>query len=299
MTPEKLIRFATIITLVAAFTLFSSKVGVWYFTDSVSLMAAAVDNIGDFLASLVAFFAARYALRPADDNFSWGYSKAEPLASLTLGAFVCGSAFFLIGGGLSRIGEPVVAVAHPEAVIAVMILSIVITGALFLFQRWAAKRTQSTIIHADSMHYQMDFLLNIAVIVAMLLQPFWAWFDVMFGLIIAVYVLWHTGSHIIMHSFDQLMDKELSQEDRDSIVKVIEGQKGIVSYHDLRTRRSGRNRFVQVHIDLDKRLSLEDAHNIGDNVMNQIEALFDPSEVIVHLDPIDLPVKAKKTWIKV
>lgn len=287
MTPEQLIRLTTTITLCAAFVLFTSKVGVWYYTDSVSLMAAAVDNIGDFLASLVAFFAARYALRPADEKFSWGYSKAEPLATLTLGAFVCGSAFFLIGGTAAKIGSTAAIVTQPYAVIAVMILSIVITGALVIFQRWSAKQTNSTIIYADSIHYQMDFLLNFVVIAAMLLQPFWIGIDALFGLIIAGYILWHTFSHIIMHSFEQLMDKELSEADREKIIAIIEEHFGVIDYHDLRTRRSGRHRFIQVHIDLDSFLPLYAAHEIGDKIMNAIEKEFAPADVIIHLDPIE------------
>lgn len=298
MTAEQLIRLTTIITLCAVFLLLSTKVGVWYFTDSVSLMAAAVDNIGDFLASLVAFFAARYALRPADEKFSWGYTKAEPLSTLTLGAFVCGSAFFLIGSSLAKLTSPTI-VVMPEAVIAVMAFSIVVTGALFVFQRWAAKRTQSTIIHADSIHYQMDFLLNMAVIAAMFLQSFWIGFDALFGFLIAAYILWHTFSHIIRHSFEQLMDKELSDQDRNKIIAVIESYDDVISYHDLRTRRSGRYRFIQVHIDLNQKLVLLDAHEISDKIMIEIETMFEPAEVIVHLDPVEPPIKAKTSWVKI
>ena len=298
MTPEQLIKLTTIITLCTVFVLLGTKVAVWSFTDSVSLMAAAVDNIGDFLASLVAFFAARYALRPADEKFSWGYTKAEPLSTLSLGAFVCGSAFFLIVSSLSKMAAPT-AVIMPEAVIIVMIFSIIITGALFLFQRRIAKQTQSTIIHADSIHYQMDFLLNIAVIAAMILQNFWVGFDALFGLLIAAYILWHTFSHIIRHAFEQLMDKELSNHDRNKIIAVIESYDDVINYHDLRTRRSGRYRFIQVHIDINQNLVLNHAHEIGDKIMVEIEAMFKPAEVIIHLDPVKPPKKAKTSWVEI
>ena len=298
MTAEQLIRLATIITLCTVFVLLGTKVAVWSFTDSVSLLAAVVDNIGDFLASLVAFFAARYALRPADEKFSWGYTKAEPLSTLTLGAFVCGSAFFLIVGSLTKMAAPTIVVMS-GAVIIVMIFSIIITGALFLFQRRIAKRTQSTIIHADSIHYQMDFLLNIAVIAAMLLQSFWIGFDALFGLFIAAYILWHTFFHIIRQAFEQLMDKELSEQDRNKIIAIIESYDSVIGYHDLRTRRSGRYRFIQVHIDLSQTLVLFDAHEIGDKIMVEIETIFDPAEVIIHIDPVKPPRKAKTSWVKI
>ncbi len=297
MTPEKLIRLTTTITLCAAFVLFASKIGVWSFTDSASLLAAAVDNIGDFLAGLVAFVAVRYALRPADDKFKWGYSKAEPLASLTLGTLVCGSALFLIFESFSKIQAPT-EVHMPWAVIAVMVFSIIITGTLFAYQRWVARTTQSTIIHTDSVHYQMDFLLNITVIATMYLQQFWIGFDSLFGLLIAVYILWNTFSHIIKHSFDQLMDKELSQKQQDEIISIIMNHSEVINYHELRTRRSGRYRFIQVHIDLDKKLTLEDAHTIADELMVEIEKKFEPAEVIIHQDPVE-STKTTTSWIKV
>lgn len=297
MTPEKLIRLTTIVTLCAAFVLFASKIGVWSFTDSASLLAAAVDNIGDFLASLVAFVAVRYALRPADEKFKWGYSKAEPLASLTLGVFVCASAFFLVFESFSKM-QTATEVHMPWAVVAVMVFSIIVTGILVAYQRWVAKTTQSTIIHADSVHYQMDFLLNITVIAAMYLQQFWIGFDPLFGLLIAAYILWHTFSHIIKHSFDQLMDKELSHQQQDEIISIIMNHSEVIDYHELRTRRSGRYRFIQVHIDLDKKLTLEDAHIIGDEIMVEIEKQFALAEVIIHLDPVE-STESTISWVKV
>lgn len=286
MTPEKLIKLTTTLTLVAAFLLFTSKIVVWYFTGSVSLMAAAVDNIGDFLASLVAFFAARYALRPADDGFSWGYTKAEPLSSLALGMFVSGAAFFLIIESISKIGIANHVIVAPGAVIAVMVFSIVLTGALVLLQRWAVKHTDSTIIHADSIHYKMDFLLNIAVIVTMFLQPFWSGFDPLFGLIIAGYIVHHTYGHIIKPAVKQLMDAELSEEDKQKILDIVAKYDDVLGYHELRTRRSGRARFIQVHLEMDENKTLFEAHEIADEIMIEIEQNFHLAEVIVHVDPI-------------
>ena len=162
-----------------------------------------------------------------------------------------------------------------------------------------ARTTQSTIIHADSIHYQMDFLLNITVIAAMFLQKFWIGFDPLLGLLLAVYILWHTFTHIIRHAFGQLMDKELSQQQRDEIVSIIMNHPEVIDYHELRTRRSGRYRFVQVHIDLDKTLTLEDAHIISDKIMTEVEEKFAPAEVIIHLDPVESADDATTSWIKV
>ena len=249
-------------------------------------MAAAVDNIGDFLASLVAFFAARYALRPADSEFSWGYMKAEPLSSLALGTFVCGAAFFLIIESISKIGSTAHVIIAPGAVIAVMTFSIVLTGALVLLQQWTVKRTDSTIIHADSIHYKMDFLLNIAVIITMFIQPFWSGFDPLFGLIIAVYIIWNTWSHIIKSSINQLMDAELSDNDKQKILNIVNKYDDILGYHDLRTRRSGRARFIQIHLEMDETKTLFEAHEVADKIMIEIENEFHMAEVIVHTDPV-------------
>ena len=285
MNPDKLIKLTTTLTLIAAFLLLLSKVIVWHFTGSVSLLAAAIDNMGDLFASIVAFFAARYAMQPADEEHRWGHSKAEPLTSLALGTFVCGAAFFLIIETIGNISATHV-VAMPWAVVGVMLFSIILTGCLFTFQKWVAKHTDSTIIHADSIHYKMDFLLNIAVIITMGLQTFWFGFDLVFGFIIAGYILWHTIREIIRPAMSQLMDAELSKHDQQKIIEIIIFHTKVMGYHDLRTRRSGRDRFVQIHLDLDENLLLKEAHEIGDEIMHLIENLFHRVEVIVHLDPV-------------
>lgn len=284
MDSDKLIKLTTTLTVVAALFLFLSKVAVWYFTGSVSLLAAAIDNMGDLFASLVAFFAVRYAMQPADEKHKWGHSKAEPLTSLALGTFVCGAAFFLIIETFGNIGAAHI-VVMPWAVVGVMLFSLILTGCLFTLQRWTVKHTDSTIIHADSIHYKMDFLLNIAVIVTMGLQLFWVGFDLIFGFIIAGYILWHTIREIIRPAMSQLMDAELTEHDQEEIIETILSHPTVMGYHDLRTRRSGRDRFVQVHLDLDENLSLREAHEIGDEVMHLVENLFHRIEVIVHLDP--------------
>lgn len=285
MNPDKLIKLTTTLTLVAVLLLLSSKIIIWYFTGSISLLAAAIDNMGDLFASIVAFFAARYAMRPADEEHRWGHSKAEPLTSLALGIFVCGAAFFLIIKTFGSIGVTHI-IVMPWAVVGVMLFSIILTVCLFTLQKWTAKHTDSTIIHADSIHYKMDCLLNIAVIVTMGLQIFWVGFDLVFGFIIAGYILWHTVQEIIRPAMSQLMDAELTKHDQQRIIETILSHSMVKGYHDLRTRRSGRDRFVQVHLDLDENLPLKEAHEIGDEVMHLIENLFHRIEVIVHLDPV-------------
>lgn len=284
-TISQLLKLSTWVTIAVAFLLFSSKLSVWYFTGSAALLAVTIDNIGDFLASLVAFFAIRISLRPPDENHKWGHMKAEPLASLALGTFVLGIAFFLIITSIQGLIVGTV-VAFPIYVIYVLIFSLVLNGLLVIFQQWIIKHTDSTLIRADSAHYQMDFLLNFAVILAIGLQNYWAGFDSLFGLLIGVYIIRHTYRHIIKPSMKQLMDEELSSKDIDDIVTIVSNHPKALGYHDLRTRKSGSMRFIQIHVDVDKTMNITKAHNIGDDIMNDIEKIFTHAEVIVHVDPI-------------
>ena len=134
MNSDELIKLTTTLTLIAVLLLFSSKIIVWYLTGSVSLLAAAIDNMGDLFAGLVAFFTVRYAMQPADEKHRWGHSKAEPLTSLALGTFICGAAFFLIIESFGNIGVTHV-ITMPWAVVGVMLFSIVLPGCLLTFQR--------------------------------------------------------------------------------------------------------------------------------------------------------------------
>jgi len=287
MAPQetaKLLRLATYASISVAVILIIAKLIAWGLSDSVSLLATLIDSVLDALASLINLIAVRHALTPADKEHRFGHGKAEALAGLSQSMFIAGSAGFLLLEAGRRIVSPIQVEAAGVGM-AVMVFSIAATLLLLAFQQHVIRKTNSTAIKADALHYRTDVLVNGSVIAALWLSvQGWAGFDALFALVIGIYIL-YSAWEIITLSYDHLMDRELPDEQREEIKQLVLKHKKARGLHDLRSRHSGTITFIQLHLELDDDLSLLEAHKISDEVEASLLEAFPESEIIIHIDP--------------
>jgi cation diffusion facilitator family transporter len=285
----RLMRLATVAALAVALSLALAKAIAWWQSGSVSLLAGLTDSLLDGAASLLNLIAVHYALRPADEDHRYGHGKAEALAGLGQALFIAASAVLVGVQGVQRLLEPQ-ALAAEGLGIAVMLLSLALTGALLLFQRHVVRLTGSTAVQADSLHYRSDLLLNAGILLALLLASFgWHQLDPLFGIGIALYILWSALS-IAREAAAVLMDQEIAAELSERMHVLACGVPSVLGAHDLRTRTSGTRLFVQLHVVLPGELSLVQAHALCDQVEAAIRAEFPRAEVLVHADPPEVAV---------
>lgn len=283
----RLLRLATYASTSVALLLIAVKLAAWGASGSVSLLATLIDSVLDALASIINLVAVRHALTPADREHRFGHGKAEALAGLSQSLFIAGSAGFLLFEAVDHIINPV-AVKSVELGIMVMIISIVATVLLLGFQQYVIRKTNSTAIRADALHYKTDLMVNSSVIVALLLASVgWPGFDGLFAAVIGIYIL-YSAREIIITSYDHLMDRELPDEDREKIKALVLEHPSARGLHDLRSRHSGTMTFIQLHLELDDHLSLMAAHKISDEVEERILSVFPGSEIIIHIDPLSV-----------
>lgn len=282
---HRLMRWATYASVSVASILIVSKLYAWTVTDSVSLLSTLIDSLLDAAASLINLLAVRHALQPADREHRFGHGKAEPLAGLAQSAFITGSAVFLLFEAAERLANPKM-ITGTEVGYVVMVISIVLTLILVIFQRYVVKQSGSVAISADSLHYQTDLLINASVILSLYLvsQMNWPLADPLFAIAIVAYII-YTAWQIGHDAYQILMDRELPDEDRDKIRKIVLAQPGVLGMHDLRTRSSGTQAFIQLHLELDGEMKLKDAHVIADRVELEVGSAFPNAEVMVHEDP--------------
>ncbi|KHL70822.1 MULTISPECIES: cation diffusion facilitator family transporter [Pseudomonas] len=284
----RLLRLATGAALATALTLALVKAVAWWLSGSVSLLAGLTDSLLDGAASLLNLIAVHYSLRPADDDHRYGHGKAEALAGLGQALFIGVSAVLVAIHGVQRLLDPQ-PLGDTDAGIAVMVLSIVLTAVLLLFQRHVVRTTGSTAIHADSLHYRSDLLLNASILVALLLAGAGLlWLDAAFGIGIAGIILW-SALGIVREAAAVLMDEELAPQHTERMHALACGVPDVLGAHDLRTRRSGTLWFVQMHVELPAELTLEEAHARCEAVSAAIRAEFPQSDVLVHADPCHTP----------
>jgi ferrous-iron efflux pump FieF len=283
----RLMRLATYASIIVAITLVFAKTVAWALTDSVSLLATLIDSTLDALASLINLFAVRHALSPADKEHRFGHGKAEALAGLAQSTFIAGSAGFLLLESGRRLLNPVPLESYGPGMV-VMLFSIALTLALMMFQRHVIRKTNSTAIKADALHYRTDFIVNGSVILALWLAvEGWGGFDALFAIGIAVYILYSAWG-IVRQSLDDLMDRELPTAEREAIEKIATAHLQVNGMHDLRSRRSGMATFLQLHLEVDDDLTLLQAHEISDDVERQLQEAYPTAEIIIHIDPISV-----------
>ena len=281
----RLMRLASVASVGAALLLIALKFGAFLQTGSVSLLSTLFDSALDAAASIVNLMAVRQALIPADAEHRFGHGKAEPLAGLVQVAFILGSSVLLLKEVVEHFITPQ-PIAAPEVGIAVMVISLVVTGLLVLLQRHVVRRTGSIAIKSDQAHYMTDFLVNFSVIAALVLSArfHWWWIDPAIGLAIAIFIA-GAALRIGKDALDMLMDREMEEAERNRIKEIVRAHPQVLNLHDLRTRAAGRDTFIQFHLELDGALSLSAAHRISDAVEADVRAAFPGAEVIIHEDP--------------
>ena len=286
--PERarlLMRRATNLAVAAAALMIVGKLGAWLATDSVSILSSLADSVMDVLASLINLYAVRQALQPPDREHRFGHGKAEPLAGLGQALFISASAIFLIVEAVGRILEPE-PIARAPVGIGVMVFATIVTTALVTYQRRVVRLTGSTAIRADALHYASDILMNIGVIAALALAMTvgWGLADPIIALVIAAVII-HAAVRVARSAIQQLMDREFPEQDRERIRQIVLEHPDVRNCHDLRTRRSGIDSFIQVHVEMDSSLTLLRAHEISDDVEARIRKVFPHAEVLIHADP--------------
>jgi cation diffusion facilitator family transporter len=239
----------------------------------------------DLIASLATFWAVRFAVTPPDAEHRFGHGTAEAFASLMQAGLVFASAALIAREAIGGILDPH-PLQHEGWAIAVMVVSTGLTALLVSAQTRILRRTSSVAVSGDRAHYASDLASNV---VALLGIAGSAWLglgnlDAAAALIVAGLLLWGAIS-VFREAADQLMDRELPDEDRARIVRLAAADPRVTDVHQLRTRASGPYVHMQMHVDLDPDLTLETAHEVVVAAEKRILEAFPAADIIIHADP--------------
>ncbi|GGY42834.1 cation diffusion facilitator family transporter [Parvularcula lutaonensis] len=277
----------TVAALCVAGLLIAAKAYAFFVSGSVAVLGSLADSALDLLGSAAAFFAVRYASQPPDDDHRFGHEKAEAVSALAQAFLISASALFIAVESIKRLVHPQ-PLEDSGAAIAVLTFGVVATVGLVTFQTFALRRSGSLVVEGDRAHYLGDVIAHSGALAAVFLSARFGFFraDAIAGLVAAFFLAWSVRE-LVGKALPQVMDQELPDEDRDRIIAIIDEEPEAYGFHNLRTRRSGNVRFVQMHLDMRPDLTLREAHEIADRVEKKIEAIFPDTDVIVHQDPLE------------
>lgn len=255
------------------------------YTGSLAILSSLIDSLSDVFASSITYIAVKFSTKPANCNHRYGYGRAESLSALIQAAFVAGSGLFVLYDGFNRIFNPTT-IQQTTFGIVIMIISLVSTFILILFQKHVAKITNSIAISADSEHYKVDILTNFSIIISLVAVKVFNinWLDILTAALISIYLIYNAYK-IAYEAIGSLTDKELDEKIRNKVVQIIKSCADIKGFHDFRSRDLGGVYFFELHLEFDGNLTLFETHKLTEIVENKIKAEFDNSQVIIHQDP--------------
>lgn len=272
------------VALAAALTLL--KVAAAVYTGSLAVLSSMIDSLADIFASSITFVAVKFASMQATDDHRYGFGKAEAISALVQSAFVAGSGIFVLYDGIMRLFMRKT-VGDPDFGIVVMVISLAATTALILFQKYVAKRTNSLAIAADSAHYTVDVVTNLAIIATLVVVKLFEiyWFDTVTALAVAGYLLLNAYK-LACGAVSVLTDAELSDDIRKKVCRIVMENPFSQGIHDLRTRDLGGAYMFEFHLELDGDLPLSAAHEMTEAVEDNLLDEFPNAQIIIHQDPM-------------
>ncbi len=270
------------------------KIAIGLAGGSLAMLADGFHSLSDMATDVAVIFGVHFGGKEPDRDHPYGHGRIETFSA----AFV---ALMLVVVGIGMIykaGRDIAQMHHPQgsacemlssAVLAAAILSILVKETLYQWTRRVALKTHSTALYANAWHHRSDALSSIAVLIGVIaVRMGYSYGDPLAAVAVALMIILVAG-RIISDCFRELSERAVDRDTLEQIEKVIQSDDRVRQWHRLRTRSVGREIFLDLHILVDPRLNIAEAHRIADalerNLHDQIQR---PVNVIVHMEP-DLP----------
>jgi cation diffusion facilitator family transporter len=281
---------AAAVSIISNTSLIALKVVAGLITGSVAILTEAIHSGVDLVASFIAYFSVRQAETPADEEHRYGHEKFENVAAAAEGVLILiGSGVIVYAAIRSLIeGAELVSLGIGIGVVA-FATAVNLIVSTWLYRQ--ARLSQSAALEGDAAHLRTDAYTSAGVLVGLALAQITGahWLDPAIALVIAGAII-VTGTKIVARSWGVLVDEALPPDEQDEIREAIEAfaSRGVVGYHQLRTRRAGARRYVDLHVQFRSGTSLEDAHGTAHALQDEIERrLPGGTDVLIHLEPAD------------
>jgi len=264
------------------------KVVVSWLTGSISILAQATDSLLDLFAAIITFSAIRFAVKPADSEHPYGHGKMEDIAGTIQGVLIFIAGGLIIYFSTRRIIEGS-SVELVQSGLVVMLISIVASVFLSRHLLKVSRATNSVALEANAKNITADAYSAVAVVVGLVVVQFTQFYiiDPIIAICVAIYIL-KLAVDTMRKPISGLLDETLPPPEKMAIeASLIKHSHEIVSYHELRTRRAGSQYYIDLHMVMSKDITLENAHQICDQVESEIKDELCNANVTIHVEPCD------------
>ena len=287
---ESLERFAWL-AVAAAIATIGLKTWAWWLTGSVGLLSDALESLVNLAAALMALWMLRVSAAPPDEDYPYGFSKAEYFSAALEGALIVLAAGAIVYAAVPRLLQPEPLEAPLAGLAVTFLASLINLGAGAVLIR-TGKRHHSITLEADGRHLMTDVWTSAGVIVGVALVYLTGWLrlDPIIALAVAAHIVW-TGISLVRRSVAGLLDAAIGQEDQQEVTKIFAeyARRYRVKFHAFRTRRAGARRFISFHLLVPDEWSVAQAHRLSEEIEERIRSLVANAGVFVHIEPISDP----------
>jgi cation diffusion facilitator family transporter len=262
------------------------KAAAWWLTGSAALYSDALETVVNIAASVIAYFALRVAMQPADRDHPFGHAKAEFLAAAVEGALIVAAAASILQHAYVTFGHPAPLDAPWRGVVLNLVATVVNFAWAQVLLR-AGRASRSAALTGDGRHLMTDVVTSIGIVigVACVVLTGLQWLDPAVAALTAIYVLW-SGLRLIRQSAGGLMDEALDDATLAQIQAVIRAHgRGALEAHDLRTRHAGQSTFLEFHLVVPGDMRVADSHEICDRIEAAFRREMDHLIVSIHVEP--------------
>lgn len=277
------------LALVAVLGLVGLKVVVAVLTGSISIFAQTADSFLDLLAIVITFFAIGIAAKPADEGHPFGHGKVENISAVVQAVLIFAASGLIIYSAVKRIisGD---ALEFTEAGIGVMVVSIVTSILLSRHLFRVSRATDSPALEAIAHNIAADVYSAAGVLVGLVVIRFTGFniLDPIVALAVALIIL-KTAYNVLRKSFGGLIDTRLPEAEEAEIMACIKEHSGeLVGFHELRTRKAGSQRYIDLHLVMHKNASLEGAHRMCDHLEQDLKSRLTNASITIHVEPCSI-----------
>jgi cation diffusion facilitator family transporter len=275
-------------SIIVSVVVFGMKMAAWWATGSVGLLSDALESTVNIVAAVVALFALRTAMKPADAMHHFGRGKAEYFSASIEGFMILLAALIIVYTAIDRIISP----RELEQIgwgLTISTVAAVINGGSALILLRAGKLHRSPVLIADGKHLMTDVWTSVGVIVGVGLVVVTGWnrLDGIVALAVGLNII-VTGINLLRSSTAGLMDKALSDDDHLKIVNVLtKYESDEVKFHALQTREAGRQRFVSMHVLVPGAWTIQKGHDLSEELEAGIIAELPDTIITTHVEPLE------------
>jgi len=257
-----------------------------------AMLADGVHSLSDFLTDAVVLIGLKLTEKPEDDCHNYGHDKYETLSTVIISIFLFIVGFEILKSGAGNIllimrGEHLPKPGFIALIAAV--LSIITKEYLFRYTLKGGHEIDSPALVANAWHHRSDAFSSIGTLVgiggAILLGENWTILDPIASVVVSIFIF-KVGISIVKPSVDELMEGSISKDEREAIIDILKKSDNVNSYHKMRTRKIGTKKAIEMHIIVEKTLTIELAHDIATAIENQIKKICGNSSLItIHVEP--------------